>query len=68
MSTTEQSWAVTEVAHPALRDVREKVCADCLALAESAVTYAAVTGSRGGSYDSAGHSATVTRALAVIVR
>lgn len=61
-------WAVTEIAHPALRGVSED-CEKCLSLTQSAVTHARVTGSVGATYevvdttDGETHSVTVTRAI-----
>lgn len=63
------TWAVTEIAHPGLRDVSED-CKECLAYADTAIVHAQVTGSTGCTYgegNNAGHSCTVARALAVIV-
>lgn len=75
MSTS--TWAVTAVAHPAL--MPHPACADCLALADAAITHARVMGSVGATYsveprDSDGnqtgqvHSVTVARVIAVIER
>ena len=64
-------WAVTELEHPAVRDYR-RACPKCLALIESAIVNARVTGSRGATFtraDSRGeaHSATVARTHGVVV-
>lgn len=57
-------YAVTDIAHPALRDVRD-ACQDCLDLAHDAAVTARVTGSVGSTYASGTHSATVKRAITV---
>lgn len=74
MAAPMTQWAVTAIAHPALRGVRED-CPDCLALADLAITMARVTGSTGGTdTDSRSgslispHSVTVARAITVIER
>lgn len=72
MAAPVQTWAVTAIAHPALRDVRED-CQDCLALADAAVTDARITGSTGATHivrhvDGTEHSATVARAITTLVR
>lgn len=58
-------FAVVEVAHPELRDVRPH-CGDCLDLAGEAATMARVTGSVGAKVEMAGHSVEVRRVLAVV--
>lgn len=63
MSTT--TWAVTQIAHPELRDVRPN-CQDCLALTSSAIITARATGSRGATHEQDGHSVTVARAIQVV--
>lgn len=62
-------WAVTEIAHPGLRDVSED-CVECLVLAEPAITQAVMTGSKGCTYGegSDGHKVTVVRSLQVVRR
>lgn len=72
MTAPDTLWAVTEIAHPALRDVRED-CPECLALTAAAITNAAVTGSTGSTYTTSRvggeeHSVTVTRAVTVTIR
>lgn len=72
MAAAPTTWAVTALAHPGTLGVSED-CAECLALAETAITNATVTGSRGATYgtrtgDQPEHSATVARALAVLSR
>lgn len=57
-------WAVTQIAHPELRDVNP-ACEDCLALADGAITLAYATGSVGATETNGEHSATVERAIAV---
>lgn len=61
------TWAVTKLAHPAVRDFRPE-CADCIALTETAITHAAVTGSVGATCSEGEHSVTVARAHAVYDR
>lgn len=58
-------FAVTEVAHPALRDVRGE-CVDCLSAARDAAVHARVTGSTGANYVWGDHFATVKRAITII--
>lgn len=73
MAAPTTTWAVTGIEHPALRGVNED-CAECLALVDSAITHAAVTGSTGATMAREGaggkdrHSATVARAVAVVER
>lgn len=65
MAAAPALFAVTAIAHPALRDVRDD-CTDCLALAEPAAAHARVLGSRGATYGDGDHSATVTRAITTV--
>lgn len=71
MTYTPTEWAVTRIAHPALRDVCGN-CRVCLDLADEAITMALVTGSVGATYEHVTgtdrHSCTVTRAIDVITR
>ena len=71
MTAPDALWAVTKIAHPALRDVRPD-CEHCLALTETAISHAAVTGSVGATYsepkDGEEHSVTVARAVTAVVR
>jgi hypothetical protein len=71
MTAPNRLWAVTKIAHPALRDVRED-CPHCLALTETAISHAAATGSTGATFvESKGdseHSVTVTSCIQVVVR
>lgn len=64
-----KTWAVTAIAHPALRDVRDD-CEKCLSLTEAAITDARVTGSRGAAYSEVRgdveHSVTVARAITTV--
>lgn len=61
MDTT--TWAVIDVRHLAVRDVRP-VCQECLELAANAKAHAQVTGSRKATYEAGGHFATVIRTIA----
>lgn len=76
MACTPTLWAVTALAHPALREVRED-CPVCLALADEAIALARVTGSVGATVrhvalartnDETVHSVTVARAVDVLTR
>lgn len=58
--TLNRGWAVTEIAHPGLRDVAPD-CAECFALTQSAVVTARMTGSRGATYARGEHSVTVSQ-------
>lgn len=66
-------WAVTKLAHPAVRDYRDD-CPECLALVDQAISHAQATGSKGATYgvgaaeQADNHSATVARALQVVFR
>lgn len=67
MTAPASLWAVTAVAHPALRDVRGN-CDACLALTEAAISHAAATGSVGATYAEREHSVTVARAVTAVAR
>ena len=61
------AWAVTGLAHPAVREYRA-ACLDCLAQVRSAIVQARITGSTGATFavedtDGTTHSATVARAV-----
>lgn len=65
MSAPTTPWAITEIAHPELRDVNP-ACEECLALADGAITLAYATGSVSAVKENeGGHSATVVRAIAI---
>lgn len=71
MTAPKIDWAVTEIAHPAVRDVRDD-CEDCLALVDDAIATARATGSVGANVERHSgeelHSVSVRRAIAVITR
>lgn len=79
MTYTPTEWAVTRIAHPALRDVCGN-CRVCLDLADEAITMALLTGAVGATVELVigatvehvngddRHSCTVARAIDVITR
>lgn len=58
------TWAVTEIAHPEVRDFRP-VCEECLACADGAITLAGATGSVGSTETRGEHFAKVARVTAL---
>lgn len=67
MATPTELWAVTEIAHPGLRDSTED-CIECIALAPHAVRIAKPMGSATSNFSNEpdGHAVTVTRSLAFL--
>lgn len=64
MAAPVTTWALTEIAHPEVRDFRP-ACQGCLRLAQSAITTAWVTGSVGATHIEGEHSAKVARVTAL---
>lgn len=58
-------FAVIEVSHPALRDVRGD-CEGCMTQARSGAIMARATGSKGATHGDGEHTATVKRVIALI--
>lgn len=67
MARPTELWAVTEIAHPGLRDSAED-CIECIALAPHAVRMAKLMGSATSDFSNEpdGHSVSVARSIAFL--